>query len=699
MLKHIKQVQSDKKSALSWCPQRKLIYLIEKDKTLVKELSSQLESRGYQVKAFHQLQNLSQVILQEPPAAIVIEVMLSEGELTAPKWVLTIQKNRSKPLPVIFISSRVDMLARQVAARANGQAYFDKPLNINALVEKLNQLTALGNQDAYRVLIIDDTGKHADNYAKILQQAAIQSRILRDPMRILEALPKFQPNLLLINAQLLGFNALELAVIIRQQEKSTYIPIIFFAQPVGPSLRQLANRGVADDFLGETESPERVVASVTTCIKGAERYLQFQELVNRDSLTGLYNRRYLFAQLELLKPTHPLYPLTVLYIHLDCLHSSKKIFGLTERDTVIVDTARLLREHINQYDILARLNDQVFVILSFDRTLEEVKHFAQSIQDVLEHRVVKINYINILTTCSIGIGIYRQANNAQQALLDASLACIQAREQCQEHGQHIQLHETVIEQEKQSDKEKMIRSAFKDNQFYLAYQPIAPVHGEPFEYYDVLLRTYSGTVGGNLPTSELIAVAEKSNLILQIDRWVIAQTINNADEKHRQGQKIHFFVRISGASLNDSTLLPWLRNFLVDKAFPPSAIIFDMHKTVMSQNVEKTQHFISYMKAIGCSFSIKDFDNHPDTFQLLDGLEVDFVKIHGDLIRGLARKSENLKTIQSLIKALHSQKKKVIAPFVEDADSLSLLWQYEVDYIEGNFVQVPGEQLDFIFSE
>lgn len=699
MLKHIKQVQSEKKSVLPWYPHRRLIYLIEKDKILSKELSSQLESRGYQVKVFHQLHNLSQVVLQEPPMAIVIEVMLSEGELTAPKWVLNIQKNRSKPLPVIFISSRVDMLARQVAARANGHAYFDKPLNINALVEKLNQLTAVENQDAYRVLIVDDTGKYADNYAKVLQQAHMQSRILRDPMRILEALPKFQPNLLMINAQLLGFNALELAVIIRQQEKSTYVPIIFFAQPIGPSLRQLANRGVADDFLGETESPERVVASVTTCIKNAERYLQFQELVNRDSLTGLYNRRYLFAQLELLKPTHPIHPLTVLYIHLDCVHNSKKIIGLSERDTIIVDTARLLREQVNPYDILARLNDQVFVILSFDRTLEEVKHFAQSIQEVLERRVIKFNHMNILTTCSIGVGAYRQANNAQQALLDASMACIQAREQGQEDGQHIQLHETAIEQEKQSDKEKMIRSAFKNNQFYLAYQPIAPVHGEAFEYYDVLLRTYAGTAGGNLPTSELIAVAEQSDLILQIDRWVILQAIINADEKHRQGQKVHFFVRISGASLSDSTLLPWLRKLLTDKAFHPSAIIFDMHKTVMSQSLEKAQYFISYMKALGCGFAIKDFDNHAETFQLLDALEIDFVKIQGELIRGLARKSENMKTIQSLIKALHGQKKRVIAPFVEDADSLSLLWQYEVDYIEGNFVQAPGEQLDFIFSD
>jgi diguanylate cyclase (GGDEF)-like protein len=674
----------------------RLIYLVESDQTLIKQVSLRLKQRGYQVQVFTQLKHLPKAISQQPPAAIIIEVMLSEGEWTAPKVVLGLQKNRPTPLPVIFISSRVDMTARLVAARANGHAYFDKPLNINALIEKLDQLTALADREAYRILIVDDTGKYADKYVKILQSVNMRTLILRDPMKIIEALSKAQPTLILINAQLLGLNALELTVTIRQQEKSNQIPIIFLAQPL-ESLRQTTQRGVVDDFLSEAESPEQVIATVTNCIKNAERYGQLQELINRDLLTGLYNRRYLLSQLEVTKPSDSTYPLTVLYIHLDNLHSAGKIMALSESDAIIIDTAKLLREQMNQHDLLARLNDRVFVILSFNRTLEEVKKFAETIRAKLEQRVVKVNEVNLLTTCSIGIGIYHQQTNAQQALLDADLACTQAREQGQA-GTRIQLHDTVVDHLQKTDRVQLIRAALNNRQLYLAYQPIASVHGEAYEYYDVLLRMHSSTGGEGILPTELIFVAEQSGLILQIDRWVITQAVLTAAEKHQAGQPVNFFVRLSGASLSDATLFPWLQKILADKSLSPASIIFDVPHTVVSQRLPDTQHFMSYIKALGCRFALRDFDDKPDTLQLLNSLAVDFVKIKGSLVQGLTQDSENLTAIRTILKTVHRQNKLVIAPFVEDADKLSLLYQYDIDYIAGYFVQAPGNQLDYDFT-
>ncbi len=676
---------------------QKLIYLVERDKSLTDELSLQLQQRGYQVRVFHQLKTLPKMVLQSPPLAIIIEVMLNDGgDWTAPKVVLSLQKNRPKPLPVFFISSRVDMTARLVAARANGHAYFDKPLNINALIEKLDQLTALAEREAYRILIVDDTGKYADKYAKILQQVNMRVLILRDPMKILDALPKAQPSLVLINAQLLGLNALELATVIRQQEKSSHLPVVFVAQQL-ENLRQVAQRGVVDDFLSGFEESEQVVTTVTNCINTAERYLaQFRELLNRDLLTGLYNRRYLLARLELAKQMDTSHPLTVLYIHLDCLHSSGKLIALSENDAVIIDTARLLRDQVNPQDLLARLNDRVFVILSVNRTLEEVKEFAEAIQLLLEQRVVKVNNVNLLTTCSIGIGLYQQQTNAQQALLDADLACTQARIQSQT-GTHVQLHQTVLEETHKDDKKQLIHSALRNNQLYLAYQPVVSVHGESQEYYDVLLRMHSHLNGEGILPTELIFLAEQSDLILQIDRWVISQTIAGALERYQQNQEVHFFVRLSGASLSDPKLLPWLQKSLTGQAVPPEAIIFDVPETIVNQRLKDTQHFMSYIKAIGCRFALRDFDDKPETFQLLNTLAVDFVKIKGSLVRNL-KEVENLKAVQTIIKTVHRQDKLVIAPFVEDAECLSLLWQNDVDYIAGYFVQAPGNQMNYDFA-
>ncbi len=678
--------------------QNKLICLVETDQELIKELSLQLSQRGYQVQVVSKLKELLKMAAQNTLAAIIIEVMLTEGDLTAPKVVLNIQKNRPKPLPVIFISTRIDMTARLVAARANSQAYFDKPLNLNALIEKLDQLTGQEEQLGYRILIIDDTGKYADNYTKVLQQVNMRAVILRDPMKILEALSKVQPSLILINWQLLGLNALELAVVIRQQQKSSHLPLIFFAPQTDQILRQAAHRGVADDVISDSESAEQLVATVTNALKNAERYGQLQTLINRDLLTGLYNRRYLLEQLELAKQRDLQHPLTVLYIHLDSLQNAGRIVALAENDAVIIDTARLLREQVSKSDLLARLNDRVFVLLSFNRTLEEVKQLAQTIQTRLEQRLVKINEAHISTTCSIGIGLSQPASNAQQALRDADLACSKAREQWQA-GQHIQLHQTILEEKHKSDRAQVIRSALNNNQFYLAYQPIVSIQGEVHEYYDVLLRMHSLASEEGIPPAELFFIAEQSELILQIDRWVIMQAVMAALEKHQKGQKVQFFVRLSGASLSDASLLPWLQKYLTDKQLPPATIIFDVSQTVLSQRLTDVQQFIRYVKTLGGRLALRDFEDSPTTLQLLSSLEVDFVKIKGSMVQSLSRDSEQLKMVQNIIKTVHRYHKQVIAPFVEDADSLSLLWQCDVDYIAGYFVQAPGNQLDYDFSD
>jgi len=676
----------------------KLIGLAETDQELIKELSLQLSQRGYQVQVVSKLKELLKMAAQNTLVAIIIEVMLTEGDLTAPKVVLNIQKNRPKPLPVIFISTRIDMTARLVAARANGQAYFDKPLNLNALIEKLDQLTGQEEQLGYRILIIDDTGKYADNYAKVLQQVNMRAVILRDPMKILEALSKVQPSLILINWQLLGLNALELAVVIRQQQKSSHLPLIFFAPQTDQILRQAAHRGVADDVISDSESAEQLVATVTNAIKNAERYGQLQTLINRDLLTGLYNRRYLLEQLELAKQRDLQHPLTVIYIHLDSIQNAGRMVALAENDAVIIDTARLLREQVSKSDLLARLNDRVFVLLSFDRTLEEVKQLAQTIQTRLEQRLVKINDTHISTTCSIGIGLSQATSNAQQALRDADLACSQAREQWQA-GHPIQLHQTILEEKHKSDRAQMIRFALNNNQFYLAYQPIVSIQGELHEYYDVLLRMHSVSSEEGIPPAELFFIAEKSELILQIDRWVIMQAVTAASEKHQKGQPVQFFVRLSGASLSDASLLPWLQKYLTGKQLPPATIIFDVSQSVLNQRLTDVQQFIRYVKTLGCRLALRDFEDNPTTLQLLSSLEVDFVKIKGSVVQSLSRDSEQLKMVQNIIKTVHRYHKQVIAPFVEDADSLSLLWQCDIDYIAGYFVQAPGNQLDYDFSD
>ncbi|MCP4695333.1 MAG: EAL domain-containing protein, partial [Gammaproteobacteria bacterium] len=592
--------------------------------------------------------------------------------------------------------------ARTAAISANGDAFFTKPFDIKALVEKLRELTLVEAPETYRVLIIDDTGKYAFRYATILQQAGMNVKVLSEPMRIMETLDKFPPALALINTQFQNLSGLELAMLIRQQEKYVQLPMVFFAQQFDQTLRRAVMQGVGDDYLNESVSSGQLVETVVSRIQSAEQRNDRQgKSEHRDWRSGLYNRKYFLVQLELAnKRTDAAHPPAVMHISLDNYRGLSKIMGLTVTDAVVMDTARLLQEQINKQDLLARYDDSVFVILSYNRSLENVQSLAESIRASLEQHVVKLSGQSIVSTCSIGAAIYnKKVSHLKQLLADAESVCHNAGN---EGGNRVCFHNYVqakhLEEEHQSYWHEVILLALKNDTFYLVYQPIANLHGQARSYYDILLRLHGDQGEEGILATKFLSIAEQSKLILQVDRWVIKQATASLAEQYRNGQRPHFFIRISRASLSDDTLLPWIQERLTELDIPSNAIVFDISQTAIHECLEDAQRFVSGIKKAGCSFALRDFDDEPQAYRLLKLLDVDFIKVQRDLVLGLTDNTDNSEAIQAIVENSHKQSKTVIAPFVENANSLNLLWCHQVDYIVGHFVQAPCQRLDYDFA-
>ena len=679
---------------------KKQLFVVEDDKEFADYLALQLQQHGYDVRVFNQTSGLYEAVEETPPALLIMDIMLTERGLAGPQAMFNIQKGRSKPLPVIFMSARTDMAARLAAVRAGADAYFAKPIDMTALLEKLYQLTNFRDQDAYRVLIIDDAGRYAPKCAETLRQANFQVRILSDPVLSIEALNDFSPMLVLINSQLSGLSGLELAVVIRQQERFSRLPIIFFADSFDHALRRAAAKGICEDFVNESVSPELLVATVANRIANTE---ELRKASSRDPLTGLYNRQWLVVRLTLEKRSADApYPLAVLYISLDNYREIDKVLGLAAGDAVIVTVGRLLNKQLVKRDVLVRFGDCTFVILSFHRSLEEVQALAESIRAKLKELVIEVGGRQALTTCSIGIGLFNKATSSPElALLNAAAACADA---FRHGGNRIQLHDSAqaikLDRDRQNYWQQTIAAAVSsEDRFFLVYQPIAPLHGKPNQYFDVLLRMKDEQAGIDIAASEFIDIAKQSNLILRIDRWVIKQAIDVAAQKYHGGAAVDLFLPIADASLADAALVSWIEDCLAKARLPGKHIAFIISKTAASTQFKVIWRFVSQVKASGCRLVLRDFDNDPNGFQLLTLLGVDFVKIQTDLIRNIPAKTDVIDSVKAIVSKVHNENIAVIAPFVEEPKSLSLLWNVGIDYIEGHFVQAPSDSLDYDFTD
>ena len=84
--------------------------------------------------------------------------------------------------------------------------------------------------------------------------------------------------------------------------------------------------------------------------------------------------------------------------------------------------------------------------------------------------------------------------------------------------------------------------------------------------------------------------------------------------------------------------------------------------------------------------------------QLIEQLDVDYVKISDKVSDNLHLDSESIARIQSLLDEIHNRDKLSIIPKVEEAAMLAALWPMNVCYIQGYYLQRPSVKLNYDFS-
>jgi diguanylate cyclase (GGDEF)-like protein/PAS domain S-box-containing protein len=450
----------------------------------------------------------------------------------------------------------------------------------------------------------------------------------------------------------------------------------------------------------EGEPCTQIIIRNQSINKELEKKLKY--LSKLDLLTGLYNRQYFLEELEraISDAAATTTGSAVLYIEPDNFKTIKDTVGIAGGDLVLSDIANLLQAEIDGSDaIAARFGDNTFAVLLHDQDPQAAEILAERIRSAVENHIAEVGDTSVTATCSIGIGLVGETSQgAQEVLSHADVACEVA---AKNGGNRIHLHNPVADEQAGLERDQqwlqLIREAIEHDRFRLVYQPIASLHGETSERYEVLVRMRDSE-GKEILPGQFIPVAEKHGLIREIDRWVIGRAIRVLSERRRSGRDTTFFLKISGASLDDDTLLPWLSEQITSSRLEGDSLVFEVSEAAAVTNLKSARQFAKGLQELRCRFSLDHFGNGMNSFQLLKHLPADFLKIDGSFMHNLATDQEQQAMVKSITDMAHSMGKTTIAEFVEDASSLAVLWQCGVNYIQGHFLQAPDEAMEFDFQ-
>lgn len=241
-----------------------------------------------------------------------------------------------------------------------------------------------------------------------------------------------------------------------------------------------------------------------------------------------------------------------------------------------------------------------------------------------------------------------------------------------------------------------ITTALTNNSFRLAYQPMINLHGEPEEYYEVLVRMIDET-GRLLLPGEFMPHAEKTNQLQDIDRWVILRSMEALSAMHTEGRAATFFINLSHTALEDDKLAPLVKQYIDASGVDPRHCVFELDEDVIANNLALANELIGDLSDIGCPISVDNFEMNISTLLNLPRHTVRYVKVNSTDIEkmGESGDDEELDASLEMIDKLEISK---VAKSVEDAASLSVLWTRGFEYVQGNYFQGAETETNYDFA-
>lgn len=419
----------------------------------------------------------------------------------------------------------------------------------------------------------------------------------------------------------------------------------------------------------------------------AKKRMKF--LANYDYLTKLPNRHYFFNVLEknINQGQHNEQTFAILHIHLNHLKQINESFGYEVGDRLLKKFSQKLQQYISDDIFVARLNSNEFIMLyEYEERKQSVEIFVEHLLGDLKISVQLEDY-DVKTSVNIGISLYPKHGVSADELLkkaDAALYIVRESEEKSYNFYESSLSRTFNFNLKM---ESELHKALANEQFELHYQPQKCLKTGEVIGVEALLR-WNHPVKGIVPPLEFIPLAEKTDLIIDIGRWVLYEACKQNKRWQNQGYKpVIVSVNLSTKQLHQKDFVQDVETVLQKTKLAPKYLELEITESMAMTNESYVLQTIKRLRQLGIHVSIDDFGTGYSSLKSLSFLPVTKLKI--DKMFMDESKRHNRTIVRSIIRLSHSLNLKVIAEGVETYEQLSFLKEENCDQIQGFYLSKP----------
>jgi len=419
-----------------------------------------------------------------------------------------------------------------------------------------------------------------------------------------------------------------------------------------------------------------------------------------DPLTHLPNRLYFVDRLESSIETARQQDdfFAVLFVDLDQFKMVNDSLGHAAGDELLVDVAGRLRMSIRgtsrlggpALSVVARIGGDEFAILLSHITHESDASIVAA--RILERLTEPFQFEghSMFVSASIGIALSSSGDTAEELLRNADTAMYRAKTNGKARYEFFNegMRERVVTR---FEVENGLRKALEEQQFVVYYQPIMSVVDNNLCGFEALVR-WNHPERGLIPPVEFIPVAEESEIIVFLGRWVLREASRQMSEWQRMFPSLRpltISVNVATRQLSDSRLVEDVESALADSGLNPQSLSLEVTESSIMGNAQQTLATLDRLKAMDVGLEIDDFGTGYSSLSYLQRLPFDTLKIDRSFVREMAAGNGSLDIVKAILQLAHSLKLEVVAEGVETELQSGKLRELGCDYLQGYLFSKP----------
>ncbi len=549
---------------------------------------------------------------------------------------------------------------------------------------------ATADDSPYRILVVEDDRTQALFAQSVLHGAGMKAEVQMQPDGVIDAIRRFDPDLILMDLHMPGLDGMRLTTLIRQQAEFQLLPIVFLTGDPDPERQFEVLESGADDFLTKPIRPRHLIAAVSNRIQRSRAQLRqavpaANAMLRNHPETGLATRGWLLQQVDeaLAAGTGG----GLFFVEIASALGLRERYGYAAFEKLMTHAGNRLAK-LGAPAPVARLNDNSFLLLASGRDESILEQFANLLRtglaaeslSVRDDEQVQLRSAVGYTALSAG---FTESGSALEA---TERSALQARLRSSGVAAYVP----------PSDTEAQERLALLEGQLELAYQPIVAVAGNEQAQYQVLLRLRQPD-GTLLSAAQVVPAAETSGRIADLDQQVMEFALDMIALRSEAGTPLRLFVSQSPRTLAREAFADWLLQTIAARRIDASSVVIDLRLGDALIHSVTLGEFCRRLMAAGVQFCLSQFEPGAEADALLNQLPLGYVRMAGRFA-GAHADAQLRDQLRGAIDLAHRLGLQVIGHQIEDPQAAAAMWMGGIDYIQGNLVSSVGTDLDFDFQ-